>query len=479
MTFRSGRLKREMPEEAAKYTSSLSFDHEIYHSVLVINAVHLKMLAKLGLISGEILSRALEALKEAYERPLRFDDPRLEDVHMVVEDYLSRLVPEAGENLALGKSRNDTVATAIRMRAKELCLAIADSALALVDKLLDKSLSEAETVYPATTHQQVAAPATLGFILSSYASRLVSTVESLQRVYGSLDYCPQGSAACCGSTLPLDRAFLAEQLGFGGVLRHALEASSSRDFAIELGAACLKGLLIASDMAEQLIHDFTAGLIDIGDEFCSTSSIMPHKKNPVVLEVVRTKASEALGDLVRVSSMLQRRVGGYVLDLQQVTPSIWRPMKEAAETFFMLAKIIEGLAVNREETVKSCRLEAGMVELANHLVLRHGVGFRRAHRVCGELARMLGDEGLSEEGLREVLERNGIKIALGLKEVQDILSPQAVVSSYLTRGSARPSEVRDMVEELKRRVGELGAWVTNSRSLLDDVAEKAFNPQKL
>ncbi|MEM1922507.1 MAG: argininosuccinate lyase [Nitrososphaerota archaeon] len=477
MAFRSARLRREMPEKIAAYISSLSFDHEIYQAVLVINAVHLKMLTRLGIISDRTLSRALEALRKALENPLRLDDTRLEDVHMVVEEYLSRIVPEAGENLALGKSRNDTVSTAIRMRAKELCLHLCESAMTLVDRLLEKSLQNLETIYPATTHQQAAAPATLGFILSSYASRLLSTAENLKRIYEGLDLCPQGSAACCGSTLPLDRNLLAQQLGFSGVLENALEASSSRDFAVELAAASLRGLVVASDLVEHLIHDFTAGLLDIGDEFCSTSSIMPQKRNPVVLEVLRTKASEALGELVKISSILQRRIGGYVLDLQQVTPAIWRLMRDADQAFNVLADVMESLDVNRDEALRRCGLEVGMVELANYLVFRHGVGFRRAHRACGELARILAEGGLSETALREVLKKNGISEALSIEEVRAILSPQAIVSAYSTSGSAKPSEVKRMVEAYRKRVSEIRDWITKNRRLLEDVVERAFSTQ--
>ncbi|MEM4289993.1 MAG: argininosuccinate lyase [Nitrososphaerota archaeon] len=477
MAFRTGRLSGDAPRDVAEYTSSLGFDREIYREVLLINAVHLKSLARMGYLSPDALARGLAALKEAYDKPLSLDDPRLEDVHMVVEGYLVTVVPEAGENLALGKSRNDSVATAIRMRAKARMLELADSALNLASRLLERSFEEAETIYPATTHLQVAAPATLGFILSSYASRLLYSLESLIGVYASLDYCPQGSAACCGSTLPMDRGWLASQLGFTHVLEHSLDASSSRDFVIDLLSLSLKLLVIASDIAEWLIHDLTAGLLDIGDEFCSTSSIMPQKRNPVVLEVIRTKASEALGEAVRASSIIQRRVGGYVLDLQQVTPSIWRSLKEACSALEMLARVVETLRVDVDAALERCGLLAGMVELANYLTLQHGVGFRRAHRACGRLARMLVEKRLTEEGLREALQAEGIDVALGLEEVYRVLDPRSIVASYATRGSASPGEVRRMTDAMRRRMAELREWVSENRRVLEGIVKRAFNPQ--
>jgi argininosuccinate lyase len=479
MAFRLGRLRGEMPRDVAEYTSSLKFDREIYGEVIVINAVHLKLLARLGHLSGDALTRGLAALREAYDNPLEMEDPSLEDVHMVVEDYLVKTVPEAGENLALGKSRNDSVATAIRMRAKSWALTLMESSLGLVEALLVRAYGEAETVYPATTHQQTAAPATFGFTLTHYASRLLSALGSLAKAYEELDQCPQGAAACCGSTLPIDRRWLAEQLGFKRVLEHALDASSSRDFAVDILSAVLKLLVVVSDMAEWLIHDFTLGLLDMGDEFCSTSSIMPQKRNPVVLEVARTKVSEALGEVVRVSSMIQRRVGGYVLDLQQVTPSIWRLLGEAESTMRVLSKLVGTLSVDAEAALKRCGMEAGMVELANYLTLKYGVGFRRAHRVCGRIARMLAEGSLTEEALWRVFEEEGIPAKLTLEEVSKILDPRTIVSNYATLGSANPSEVRRMVEEMGRRVEELRTWVSEKRRVLEAVVEKTFNAQAL
>ncbi|GBC71725.1 Argininosuccinate lyase [Candidatus Calditenuaceae archaeon HR02] len=479
MTFRLGRLRVEMPRDIAEYTSSLKFDQEIYREVIVINAVHLKMLARLGHLSGDTLARGLSALREAYGNPLEKGDPRLEDVHMVVEDYLVKAVPEAGENLALGKSRNDSVATAIRMRAKSGALALMESAIVLVEALLVRGVRDAETVYPATTHHQTAAPATFGFALTHYASRILSALNSLVRAYEELDQCPQGAVACSGSTLPIDREWLAEQLGFKRVLAHALDASSSRDFAVDILSAALKLLIVVSDMAEWLIHDFTQGLLDMGDEFCSTSSIMPQKRNPVLLEVARTKASEALGEVVRVASMIQRRAGGYVLDLQQATPSIWRLLREAESTVRVLSTLVGTLRVDAEAALRRCGMEAGMVELANYLTLKYGIGFRRAHKACGKIARILAEKGLTEEALLRVCEEEGIPAKLTIGEVSEILDPRRIVSNYATLGSANPSEVKRMVEEMGRRVMELRAWVSENRRMLEAVVERAFNAQAL
>jgi len=476
MSFRAARLGKEMLREAAEYISSIGVDAEIYAETLVINAVHLKMLARLGIISRETLERGLAFLKEAYGRSLEAEDPRLEDVHMMIEENLTRAVPEAGENLALGKSRNDTVATAIRMRVKRRLLELVDSALIFAEKLLEKAGERAETIYPATTHLQVAAPATFGFILASYTSRILASLEHLAATYEAVDLCPQGSGACCGTTIPLDRAWLASQLGFRRVLEHALDASSSRDFVVDVIGEALKVLVIASDLSEQLILDLTSGLVMVGDEFCSTSSIMPQKRNPVVLEVARTKASDALAELVRVASIIKRRSGGYVLDLQEVTPSLWRVLREASRTMRILSTLISTLEVREEEAMRRCGLEAGLTELANYLALKLGVGFRRAHRVCGRVARIMAEGSLTEEAVRSALEAEGVSAELRLGDVEKILDPRSITSSYATLGSARPSEVRRMVAEMRHRIAGIRVWVSEKRQLLEEVVARAFDP---
>jgi argininosuccinate lyase len=474
MGFRLGRLGKEMAREAAEYTSSLRIDSEIYRQVILINAVHLRMLNRLGLIGDEDLSKALRALKAVYDRPLSLDDPALEDVHMVVENFLSQAAPGAGGNLALGKSRNDAVATAIRMRAKELVVLTVREALPLVDAVLEKAEAEAETIYPATTHLQVAAPSTFGFILTHYASRLLSALEWMVKAYEELDLSPLGAAACCGSSIRLDREWIAEQLGFRGVVEHALEASSSRDFTVTLASAALRLLIVVSDMAEDLIYAFTAGLVDIGDEYCSTSSIMPQKKNPVVLEVARTKSAEALGELAGLVAILQRRVGGYVLDLQQATPSVWKTLHETRTTLRVLAGLINTLAVNREQALKVCGPEAGIVELADYLSVRYGVPFRLAHKVCGEISRALAEGTLSEENLRSILQRSGLAAVISLQDLTSLTSPTTVVRSYTTRGSSNPEEVRRMSSALRLRIGVLGKWVEGEERRLSLVAERVL-----
>lgn len=465
-----------MTDEAAEYTSSLSFDSEIYRETILVNAVHLKMLHRLGYLSKEDLMKGLNKLKEMLDNPVSLDNPLLEDIHIVIEDYLSRETPNAGLNLALGKSRNDAVATAIRMHVKEKIVEIVEEGAELVETMLKKAEEEAVTVFPVYTHLQVAAPATFGFVMASYASRILSALESLTHAYMSSDICPLGAGAVCGSSIMLDREWLASQLGFSYVLENALEASSSRDFLIDVMSAILKLTLPITDLSEELVIYSTTeyGLIDFPDEYSSTSSIMPHKKNPVVAEIGRTKVSEIASEFLRILMILQRRVSGYVLDLQQVTPAVWRAFNHSLTTLRIFKKLIPQIVVNRERAYELCKPPVGMTELANFLTTRMKMPYRTAHKICGEISLLIIENKLNDNALGEVFKRHGVDTDLTSKEVLSLLEPRSIVSSYKTIGSANPYEVSRMVSHMRDELEELKNWAKTQRETLRSIEKTVF-----
>ncbi|MCX8203395.1 MAG: lyase family protein, partial [Nitrososphaeria archaeon] len=239
MSFRSGRLGAEMPEEVARYVTSLDVDPEIFDEVLMVNAAHLVSLGRAGALGREALERALDVLRRTEPSALPMTDHRLEDVHMVIEEHLRALVPEAGENLALGKSRNDAVAAAIRLRLMRYVAEIVGEGARLAEELVAKASAHAETLFPLFTHEQVAAPGTFGFVLSYHASRLLKSLKAIVSLYDDIAESPLGAGPVGGTSVPHERVLLSELLGFRRVALNALEASSSRDFAVTyLGALC-------------------------------------------------------------------------------------------------------------------------------------------------------------------------------------------------------------------------------------------------
>jgi len=457
VAFRRGRLEGEVPERVARYTSSLEEDEEVLEEVLLVNAAHLRSLNRLGLLEDEVLRRAIEALRSFPRDALRSADPRLEDVHMVVEEYLRSSVPEAGENLALGKSRNDAVSAAIRMRLRRHIAEIVLAGSRLAEALIAKAEENASVLFPLFTHEQPAAPGTLGFVLSAHASRLIKALRQLVHAYRDVNESPLGAGPVGGTSVPHDRRAIAEDLGFDGLVENALEASSSRDFGVTFLAALLRVAIVLADLSEELVRyaSFDPPLLDMNDVYYSTSSIMPHKRNPVVAEVARTSLSKVLGELVRFSVNVGRRFGGYVLDLQESTEPIWRGARWVMESVEVMDAMVRSIRPGKAAGT-SVPVVTGLTEYAAWLTMTGRMPFRRAHYLCGRVASML-ISGSPIESVQEFLRGSGLDED-AVAELEDFLNPERVLNSYAVTGSAREDEVRRMVVELRRECEELRSW---------------------
>lgn len=476
--FRRGRLGGELDADAASYTSSLPFDGEILKATVWVNAVHLKLLSEKGILPREEVGRALEALRNLAENPPREVDPRFEDVHGLVEDVVSKVSEEAGGMLAYGKSRNDAVAAAIRIRAREKLLHLTLKQLDLVEALLKKAEEHADTIFPAYTHLQRAAPATLGFVLHSHAQHLLRNAEKVGELLGWVNLSPLGAAAVAGTSAPIDRVREAKMLGFEGVLENAMDATTARDFLIHLLAHLLDSAAALSKLSEELViyssQEF--GLIELPDEFSSTSSIMPQKKNPVVAEIARTKVAEVLGELVKAAAIVARLPSGYCLDLQQATPKLWSAMKELEESFRVSAKMVSGLRVNRKRAYEACLPPTGIAEAANTITQRYGISFRKAHQLCGKISLLIIEGKLDEKSFKKALNEFGILGELSLEEFMSWMRPEKVVMSYSTIGSSNPEEVKRMVAKGFGEVERLRVWCLKSLERFERLYRSALTP---
>lgn len=463
---RKGRVERELDIDAAKYTSSLHFDKEILESVILVNIAHVKLLEKAGVIPSELAEKAEKCLRDMLTKPPSLDDPRYEDVHMVIEAELTKYVPQIGASLALGKSRNDAVVTAIRLRLKERLLKIHESCITLCEVLLRKALEESGTIFPVYTHLQRAAPATFGFVMHSYAIRLLKALQHIKLVYELSDESPLGSAAAAGTSVPLDREYAASLLGFSKVSRNALESTASRDFVVE-ALSCLNVIaLILSSLSEELVifssEEF--GLIEFPEEFAATSSIMPQKRNPVVAEITRTKIAELLGLLTSAVVMSARQASGYNLDLQQITPKLWQALEVIEETLHIVTKLVPNLKVNEERCITACSPPTGIVEVANYLSLKYGIPFRSAHTFAGRISRLIYEGNLNETSLQKIKAEFNIEVPLTLKDIMSLMEPTRVVHSYTTVGSANPTLVKRAVEDSMTLLEEEKRWARDKRA---------------
>ncbi|HID04196.1 MAG TPA: argininosuccinate lyase [Candidatus Caldiarchaeum subterraneum] len=446
MAHRKGRLEDRLDEEAAKYTSSLLFDREILEAVVYVNAAHLKALARAGVISWSECEEAVNHLADMLRMDIDYTRYELEDIHMIVEDYLASKMPKAAAMLSLGKSRNDAVVAAVKIRLRERLISMAEALLGLVLTLLKRASEEADTLFPTYTHLQRAAPATFGFITHSYAIRLMKLLPRIKHTYSLCQDSPLGSAAVAGTSVGLDVSYEAELLGFSKVCENALEATASREFIIDALCLCAETALVISCLAEELVlfssEEFQ--LLELPDSLSSTSSIMPQKKNPVVAEVARTKAAELLGLFSSAYLMAARQPSGYNLDLQQITPKLWKALDEVEETLAIMAKAVEGVKVNRERAALACSPPTAVVELANYLTLKWGIPFRQAHNAAAAVSRLMAENRLNEESLKETLERYNIPGgAVSMEQLRELLEPGKVVRRYATPQSANPDKIRE------------------------------------
>jgi argininosuccinate lyase len=457
--FRSAKLKKEMDREIAEYISSLSFDGEILNAVIWINAVHLRMLNEKGLLSIGDLQKALNILREIYENPPKELDPRIEDIHVFIEEAISSASEYSGGMLSYSKSRNDTVATAIRIRAREYLLETALTELSLVDALLNQAEIHSETIFPIYTHLQRAVPGTFGFLLHSYASRILRNTSNIVSIYARVNLSPLGSAAATGSSAPIDRLREAQLLGFEDLVENSLDATTSRDYIITISSYLASSAITYSCLAEELILYSTEefDLIEFPDEFASTSSIMPQKKNPVVAEIARTKVGEVLGEIVKIVSIMSRQPSGYNLDYQQITPKLWNSFREVKDTAKILSKMITAINVNREKALKSCTGSILLAEVANRFVEEGRLSFRIAHQLCAELSEFINKNTLDSASFEQVIRKHNVS-NIDFERFQSWLDPHKIIHSYRTIGSANPEEVKKMIEVDRRRVEGLRQW---------------------
>ncbi len=452
---RRGMLERDMDHDAALYTSSSSFDRYIFDSAVYVNIAHVKALERLGVISNESAKRAVSSLSSLLKSDLSIPE-EVEDVHIYIESILSKQVPEVGEMLALGKSRNDAVVASIKIKIKQRVYGLSLTLLDVVEAMVNRSITESNTIFPIYTHLQRAAPATFGFILQAYAVRLYKTVPQLEAVIEACEECPLGSAACAGTSVPLDREYLARLLGFSRISRNALEATASRDFLLQCLAALLTIAVILSSFAEELVlyssEEF--GFLRMPDEYLATSSIMPQKRNPVVAEIMRTKAAEVLGSLVAVTGMLVRQPSGYNIDLQQTTPKLWKAFDELDSSLKLLERVVKTVEVELSRALHSSMPPTAAIEIANHLTLNYGVSFRKAHEIAGGISRLVISRQLNSQSLKKLFDEKSVKIYLGVEEVLSIMDPLKTVERYAVEGSANPQYVRrfgmELLEELRK-----------------------------
>lgn len=385
-----GRFTEDLDEVASRFLSSVDVDRRLAEVDIQGSIAHAEMLARIGVLTEterDAIVRGLEQILDEVRKGTFSFDPSREDVHMNVEGALIERIGPVGGKLHTGRSRNDQVATDLRLWARDACARLGARIDALALALVRRAEDEMDTLLPAYTHLQRAQPNRL-------AHHLLAYVEMLERDRGRLDDAarrmnesPLGAGAVVGTTYPLDREGVAHALGFDRPMRNSMDATGDRDFVAEMLAALAICAIHLSRLAEELVLWSTQefGFVELADAHTTGSSMMPQKKNPDVAEVVRGKTGRVVGDLVAVLVTLKALPLGYNRDLQEDKPPLFDAVDAVDGSLEVLERVILAAKFNRTRMAES--LKSGFVnatEVADYLVGK-GVPFREAHAVTGRL----------------------------------------------------------------------------------------------
>jgi argininosuccinate lyase len=394
----SGRFSEPVSDLVKRYTASVFFDKRMAAQDIRGSLAHAKMLARQGIIGQDdfaAIERGMVQIAgeiEAGTFEWNLDD---EDVHLNIEKRLTALIGDAGKRLHTGRSRNDQVATDIRLWLRDT-LDTLDGLLAdLIRSLLDVAEQHAETPLPGFTHLQVAQPVTFGHHLLAYVEMLARDRERFVDCRKRVNRLPLGAAALAGTTFPIDREFVAADLGFDGVCRNSLDAVSDRDFAIEFCAAASLTMVHISRFSEELILWMSprVGFIDLADRFCTGSSIMPQKKNPDVPELARGKSGRVFGHLMGLLTLMKGQPLAYNKDNQEDKEPLFDTADTLVDTLRIFADMAPGIRVKPEAMAAALKQGyATATDLADYLV-KKGLPFRDAHEAVARAVRAAETKG--------------------------------------------------------------------------------------
>ncbi|ORF08579.1 argininosuccinate lyase [Snodgrassella alvi] len=444
----SGRFHEPVSELVKQYTASITFDKRLAQCDIQGSLAHAQMLHQSGVLSAEDLAAIKTGMQEILAEIAagKIDwSVDLEDVHMNVEHLLTQKVGDAGKRLHTGRSRNDQVATDIRLWLRDeidsIVLLIKDLQSALVD-LADKN---AEVVMPGFTHMQVAQPVSFGHHMLAYVEMLGRDSERMLDCRHRVNRMPLGAAALAGTTFPIQREITAQLLGFEEICQNSLDAVSDRDFAIEFTAAASILMVHLSRLSEELIYWMSPrfGFIDIADRFCTGSSIMPQKKNPDVPELVRGKSARVVGHLMGLITLMKSQPLAYNKDNQEDKEPLFDTVDTLTDTLRIYAEMMRGVSV-KPENMRAAVLQgfATATDLADYLV-KKGLPFRDSHEVVARAVR------LAEEQQRELSELplDILQSFSGLieEDVYQVLSPEGSLHARNHIGGTAPAQVRAQV----------------------------------
>ena len=456
-TLWGGRFSESTDEFVQAFTASVTFDQRMFRQDIAGSRAHATMLLRIGVLT-EADHTAIQSGLDSIETDIAAGEfewsVELEDVHMNIEAALTARIGDAGKRLHTGRSRNDQVATDIRLYLRDACDSAAEEYRRLLQGLLTLAEAHTDTIMPGFTHLQTAQPVTFGHHVMAWFEMLLRDLDRLADTRKRLNQMPLGAAALAGTSYPIDRQITRELLGFDSLCENSLDAVSDRDFAIEFCANTALTMMHLSRIAEELVLWMSAqfNFIDLPDRFCTGSSIMPQKKNPDVPELVRGKTGRAYGNLLSLLTLMKSQPLAYNKDNQEDK----EPLFDSVDTLFGCLRAFADMLPAIQVRHESMRLAAKSgfstaTDLADYLV-RKGLAFRDAHEVVG-LAVGYGVEhgqDLADMPL-DVLQSFSDQIT---EDVFDVLTLEGSVSARDHVGGTAPAAVTAAVERARQRLAQ-------------------------
>ena len=437
-----------------KFISSLSFDKKLVKYDLLGSIAHAQMLGKCKIITKEekdiIVKGLQEILKEVQEGKLEIAAGEAEDIHSWVENKLKEKIGEVAGKLHTARSRNDQIALDERMYLKEEDLKTQDLLKDLQKSLLSSAQKNLGIIMPGYTHLQHAQPLLFSHHLMAYFYMFERDKGRMQDLYKRIDVMPLGSAALAGTSFPIDREFIASQLGFSRISENSLDAVSDRDFILEFLSASAILMMHLSRLGEELVlwssQEFN--FIELDDSFCTGSSIMPQKKNPDAAELIRGKTGRVYGNLINLLTTMKALPLAYNHDIQEDKEPLFDTVSTLESSLFLMSKMIETMQVNKKKMEEGTKGDfSTATELADYLV-KKGLTFRDAHKLVGSMViyclenkKYLEDLALSElKSFHESFD----------KKTLEILKPQSAVEAKNSFGGTSLKRVEDSIQKAKK-----------------------------
>ena len=443
-----GRFTEATDAFVEAFTASVEFDQKMAEQDINGSIAHATMLAEVGVLTAAEKTQIIEGL-ETVRSEIRNGEfnwsIKLEDVHMNIESRLTDLIGITGKKLHTGRSRNDQVATDIRLYLRDAIDAISAEITRLQTGLLNLAEQEADTIMPGFTHLQTAQPVTFGHHLMAWFEMLSRDYERLQDCRKRVNRMPLGSAALAGTTYPIDRTITAKLLGFEGICENSLDGVSDRDFAIEFSAAASLIMTHLSRFSEELVLWTSAQFqfIELPDRFCTGSSIMPQKKNPDVPELVRGKTGRITGHLVSLLTLMKSQPLAYNKDNQEDKEPLFDTVENLFNCLRAYADMVPAIEANRDAMREAARRGfSTATDLADYLV-KKGVAFRDSHEIVGKAVAygIQTKKDLSEMSLEE-LQQFSDQIS---DDVFAVLTLEGSVNARNHLGGTAPQQVRAAV----------------------------------